>query len=68
MSWLALSVILDDNPENKYVQSYVQVDSIVAYREDPDDENCSYILLDSGHTLHINLALDDLHKMIKGDN
>lgn len=68
MSWLALAVILDDNPENKYVQSYIRVDSIIAYQEDPDDENCCYILLNTGHTSHINLALEDLRNMIKGDN
>lgn len=62
---LALSVILDEREGNdKYAQAYVLIDSIIAMQEDLDDENCCYILLSSGHDMHVNLALNDLKKML----
>lgn len=62
---IALSVIIDDRKDdNKFVQAYVAENSIVAMQEDLDDENCCYILLSSGHDMHINLSLKDLHSML----
>lgn len=62
---IALSVIIDDRKDdNKFVQAYVAENSIVAIQEDLDDENCCYILLSSGHDMHINLSLKDLHSIL----
>ena len=62
---IALSVIIDDRKDdNKFVQAYVAENSIVAMQEDLDDENCCYILLSSGHDMHINLSLKDLHSIL----
>ena len=62
---IALSVIIDDRKDdNNFVQAYVAENSIVAMQEDLDDENCCYILLSSGHDMHINLSLKDLHSIL----
>jgi len=62
---LALSVIIDDREgDDKYAQGYVVTSSIIAMQEDLDDENCCYILLSSGHDMHVNLSLKDLKSML----
>ena len=62
---LALSVIIDGRQgDDKYAQAYVMVDSIIAMHEDLHDENCFYILLSSGHDMHVNHSLNDLKGML----
>lgn len=62
---LALSVIVDGRDgDDKYAQAYVKTSAIIAMQEDLDDENCCYILLSSGHDMHINLSLSDLKHML----
>lgn len=60
---IALSVILEGE---KFAQAYVAKESIIVIQEDVDNKNRCYILLNSGHDMHIDLAADDLKKMVNG--
>lgn len=58
---IALSVILE---EGKFVQATVAASAIIAVQEDPDNDKRSYILLSSGHDMHIDLSHDEVLKAI----
>lgn len=56
-----LAIILEGG---KIVQGRVSCTSIVAIQEDPDDKTRSYLLLISGHDMHVDLDYDTLRKMV----
>jgi hypothetical protein len=61
-NYIDLSVLLEDD---KPVQCTVACSSIVAIQEDPDNKTRSFILLSSGHDMHIDLDFDSLRKLIR---
>lgn len=58
---IALSVVLEGE---KFAQVYVAKEAIITIQEDVDNKNRCYILLNSGHDMHIDLAADDLKNLI----
>lgn len=65
MSLIAFSTILEGRSDSdKFAQAYVQTESIIAIQEDIDDKNCCYILLSSGHDMHVNMGVDEVKRLI----
>lgn len=60
---IGVAVILENG---RFMQGYIKPEAVIAIQEDPDNKNRSYILLASGHDMHIDLPIDSLYKMIKG--
>lgn len=66
-NYIDLAVILSDSKTLKenFVSAIIAKNSIIAIQEDPDNNKRSYILLQSGHDMHIDLDYATLRNLVK---
>lgn len=66
-NYIDLTVILSDSKllKENFVSATVAKNSIIAIQEDPDNNKRSYILLQSGHDMHVDLNYTALQNLIK---
>ena len=66
-NYIDLAVILPDSKTLKenFVSAIVAKNAIIAIQEDPDNNKRSYILLQSGHDMYVDLDYTTLRNLVK---
>lgn len=66
-NYIDLTVILSDSKllKENFVSAIVAKNAIIAIQEDPDNNKRSYILLQSGHDMYVDLDYTTLRNLVK---